>query len=210
MRILAFSDIHDEEIALEKLKKFYDSNEFDHVFISGDITNHSVSFAEDILEKFPNCYLVPGNNEPLAVMEFLKSKKNFIHEKRVELDDKLNLVGFGYSNITPFNTPNEYSEGEIYTRFGRLKIDEDTILLIHCPPYGFFDEVRGKHIGSTSIKQIIEEKRPLTVLCGHVHEHQGTTMLGNTKIIKLPAALARKACEITITNKNTYVEYVTV
>ena len=210
MRILAFSDIHDEEIALEKLKKFYDINKFDHVFISGDITNRSVSFAEDILDAFPNCYLVPGNNEPLAVMEFLKSKKNFIHEKRVELDDKLNLVGFGYSNITPFNTPNEYSEGEIYTRIGKLKIDENTILLIHCPPYGFFDEVRGKYIGSTSIKRIIEEKRPLAVLCGHVHEQQGTAMLGNTKIIKLPAALARKACEITITNKNTYVEYVTV
>src|SRR3989338_1887124 len=210
MKILVFSDIHDDEIMLEKLKSYYKKNKFDYVFICGDITNHSVSFAEDVIVAFPNCFLVPGNNEPQAVMDFLKTKDNYIHEKRVELRDGLNVVGFGYSNITPFGTPNEYSESEIYERMSKLKIDNNTLLITHCPPYGYFDEVRGKRIGSSSIKRIVEEKQPLAILCGHVHEYEGVAKVGRTELIKVPAANNNKLCDLTIRNKNTYVEYITV
>ncbi len=199
MRILVFSDLHDEEGALERLKKHYDNGRFDLVLSCGDTTNQSVSFAGDVLSSFPGCLLVPGNNEPPPVMDFIRQKeKNYIHEKRVEIGGGLNVVGFGYSNITPFNTNNEYEESEIYERMSRLKIDHNTILLLHCPPYGYFDVVRGKNIGSTSIKQIIEEKQPLAALFGHAHQHKGSDSMGKTKIIKIPAAVNYEFCELEI------------
>ncbi len=210
MQILTFSDIHDDEIMLEKLRNHYTENKFDYVFICGDITNRSISFAEDVIKAFPDCYIVPGNNEPQAVMDLLKATKNYIHERRVELRDNLNAVGFGYSNITPFDTPNEYTESEIYERMSKLKIDNNTLLITHCPPYGYFDEVRGKNIGSISIKRIVEEKQPLAILSGHVHEYEGVSKIDKTQVLKIPAANSNKACSLTIKNKNTYVEYITV
>ncbi len=210
MRILAFSDLHDDEEALLLLKKYADRIRFDLVLVAGDITNKGVSYCEDLITFFPRAFLVPGNNEPANVMEFLKNTKNYVHEKRVEIGNGLNVVGFGYSNITPFGTPNEYSEDEIYARMNKLAIDQNTILLLHCPPFGFFDTVRGKSIGSTAIKRIIEEKQPLLAIAGHVHEYEGSARLENTTIAKVATAQVGKALSITIEARTVFVDKISI
>jgi Icc-related predicted phosphoesterase len=88
----------------------------------------------------------------------------------------------------------------------RLPIDENTLLLLHCPPYGFFDERKGAHVGSVSIRRVIEEKRPLAAFFGHIHEYRGTSMLGKTALIKLPPANGSAACSFSITDKKTSME----
>ena len=206
MRVLAFSDLHEEEVALEALRRI--AGDYDQVFICGDIS-HSSDFAEDVLRAFPKSFLVPGNWDNKLVNDLLSSKKQWVHEKRVELEDGLNLVGFGYSPPTPFGTYGELSEAEIYARMSKLKIDRNTLLLLHCPPKGHFDNVHlVRHIGSESILKIIEEKKPLAAFFGHAHEVVGTAMLGPTTLVKLPPANSMRAASIEIRDKRIRAEFI--
>jgi len=182
MRVFVFSDLHDEEVTFESLRKKYAESDagFDLVFILGDTTNDSPKFLEEVVSSSKNCFFIPGNNEPESAIQRVLSSRGYIHCKRVSLPNGLNIVGFGKSNITPFGTPGELSEEEIYSQMRSLPIDSNTILLLHVPPLGFF--------GSSSVLQIIEEKKPFVVFCGHVHENEGVAMIDNTYVIKVPAA----------------------
>lgn len=206
MKILAFSDLHNEEIALEGLEKI--ASNFDYVFVCGDTTQNQ-SFAERVLTISKNIFIIPGNLENKQMNEFLEnidseysSTKRYVHEQRVEIQDGLNVVGFGYSNITPFGTYGELNEQEIYEKMSKLDIDKNTLLMLHCPPKGYFDKTpNGLHVGSTSILKIIEEKKPLAVFFGHIHENKGMDRINNTTLVKLPAASNMRACEIKVSNK---------
>lgn len=192
MRVLAISDLHANEFYLEKLKER--KGKYDAVLAAGDTSNKIVSFVQHFLEIFPDAYIVHGNNERRDVLAEVRKARNYAHGKRIELAEGLNLVGFGFSNPTPFNTPGELDEDEIYERMRKLNIDGKAILLAHAPPYGVFDEIRGVHIGSTAIRKIIEEKQPLVVFCGHVHETEGIGKIGKTIVVKISAAENGRCC----------------
>jgi len=208
MKILAFSDLHGEAAALESLKAMAPG--YDHVFICGDFAKTS-SFAEEVLEAFPDSFIIPGNWDSKIVNELVSQKPQWIHGKRVELEDGLNAVGFGYSPPTPFFTYGELEENEIYSQMSKLDIDGDTLLLLHCPPKGYFDNVHMiRNIGSESILRIIQEKKPLAAFFGHVHEHEGTSELGSTQLVKLSPANSMRACSISIKDKRITAEFISL
>ena len=155
--------------------------------------------------------MVPGNWDSKLVNELASKKPQWLHGKRVELEDGLNAVGFGYSPPTPFFTYGELSEEEIYLQMSKLDIDENTLLLMHCPPKGHFDNVHMvRKIGSESILKIIEGKKPFAAFFGHVHEHVGTEKLGPTRLIKLPPANSMRACSLTINDKRISAEFISL
>lgn len=209
MKLLVFSDLHGEEIAVEKLKELAAKENFDYVLSCGD-NSRAVSFLEDLINSFSNFYLIPGNWEGKEANDFLLENEHCIHGKRVELPDGLNLVGFGYSNKTPFGTYGELEEKEIYEKMNKLDIDNNTILLLHCPPKGHFDSVGNANPGSSSILKIIGEKKPLLVFFGHIHEHSGSERLGESTLVKVPAANSMKACIVDINNKKTSVSFISL
>ena len=206
MKLLAFSDLHDEEAAFESLARLAPS--YDHVLACGDMTR-SASFAEKIAKALPNSFMIPGNWDSSAVNDFLKKTPQWAHGKRFELEGGLNLVGFGYSPPTPFGTFGEMPEEEIYDAMSKLPIDKNTVLMLHCPPKGHFDLVHMiRRIGSASILRIVEEKKPFAALFGHVHEYLGTSKLGATELIKLPPAAAMRAASLTIRDKRITTEFI--
>ena len=215
MKILAFSDIHDEEIALESLIKL--APKYDYVFACGDIT-HSTLFLEELLTKIPNCFCIPGNWDNRIVNDYMLKQKQCVHEKRIKLVDKnskdkkngVSVVGFGYSSPTPYGTYGELSEEEIYQRMSKLPIDSNTLLLLHCPPYGHFDNRGEKHFGSHSILKIINEKKPMAAFFGHVHELVGVKKLNDTMLIKLPPANEMRACSVEIVGRTIKTEVVSL
>jgi Icc-related predicted phosphoesterase len=208
MRILAFSDLHEEEAALESLAKI--SIGYDHVFICGDFAQ-TQWFAGSVLDSFPNAFLIPGNWDSKIVNDLASRSKTWVHGKRVEIEDGLNVVGFGYSPPTPFGTYGELQEDEIYSRMSALDIDKDTLLMLHCPPKGHFDKVHlVRNIGSDAILRIINEKKPLAAFFGHVHEYAGTSKLGTTDLIKIPPANSMRACSVTIKDKRTSTEFISL
>jgi Icc-related predicted phosphoesterase len=63
------------------------------------------------------------------------------------------------------------------------------ILLSHSPPHGALDKLPGlPNAGGRKIANIIKEKQPSLVLCGHFHELSGITTLYNSVIFN-PGAL---------------------
>ena len=204
MRFLAFSDLHGNEAAFEKLKIL--SKDYDYAFLCGDLTaGHQ--FANSILEAFPNGFIIPGNCDSKASIDVFSNSPQWLHEKRFDLGE-INLVGFGYSPPTPFGTYGELSDEEIYSKMSRLPIDSNTILLLHAPPKGYFDEVRSVNTGSQSILRIIQEKKPLAALFGHIHEHEGVKKLGKTMLVKLPPANHMKACSLSYQDKNLEAQFI--
>jgi len=223
MRALVVCDIHGEEEAVARIRGRMEREHFDHLLVCGDLSR-SVSFAEDFLSEFPDAFIVPGNWDSKAVGEILAKGRNYAHGKRIELGNGLNIVGFGYSNITPFRTFGELNEKEIYEGMSKLDIDNNTLLVLHCPPKGHFDEVRdangdiaplvrsveqvGGHAGSESILRIIKEKKPLAAFFGHIHDHHGTAALGGTTLVKVPAGNGMRGAVAEINGRKVDVEFV--
>ncbi|MEM3075250.1 MAG: metallophosphoesterase family protein [Candidatus Bilamarchaeaceae archaeon] len=209
MRLLIFSDLHDEEVVLGKLKQLVDRERCDYVLSCGD-NSRNISFIEDIIGSFSRILIVPGNLEGKETNEFLAKNRDCIHEKRVELEKGLNIVGFGYSTITPFRTYGELSEEEIEKRVSALDIDYNTILLLHCPPRGYFDLINGRHTGSAALLKVIKEKAPLIALFGHIHETIGCCRVGKTMFVKVPPAKRHQCVVVDIRDKNILVEFLYV
>lgn len=71
------------------------------------------------------------------------------------------------------------------------------VLVCHQPPYGYLDktnypsapkEWKGKHAGSKVILDYIKKYQPKYVFCGHIHEGEGHTKIGKTKVYNLGVA----------------------
>ena len=202
MRILALADLHSEEFILEKLANLVDRERFDLILIAGDITQHGpLSYAENLLDvlRGEKVWAIHGNMDTQQVVDLLERRGIFLHMQKAEIG-RWNFIGFGGSSPTPFNTPIEYEEWQIYEELNRFRMNQKTILITHSPPYdsGVDKTSAGVSAGSKSIRRIIEEKKPFMNICGHIHEGEGETVIGSTKIVKVPAAMKGKAVELMI------------
>lgn len=150
-------------------------------------------------------YVIPGNDDPWSVDEVLAGGEMVIAcDERLETVGPHEMVSFGYSNRTPWQTPRELDEEEIYDRLKRLtdQLEDPSraIFNIHVPPYESSldiayevdDDLRyvtkgGRPheiaTGSSAVRQIIEETQPLLSLHGHIHESRGVTSIGRTVAI---------------------------
>jgi Icc-related predicted phosphoesterase len=202
-KLLAFSDLHSDEEALDGLRMLSARENFDAIICAGDITNRGpLSYAKDLINLFDQkFYFVHGNMDTSIVIDELRKHKGYIHGRKLNFLD-WNIVGIGGSNPTPFSTPSEMSELQIKELLNDCEPDYNTILVSHAPPKGFFDLVNeNSHVGSEAILEVLEKTKPLMLLCGHIHEHFGKKIYNDSLIIKLPAAENKKAAKITISNK---------
>lgn len=186
MKVCVITDIHGHKSSLKKLFDSIDINKFDLLLSCGDITSFGGrNEAKDILDIIPeiNFYTVFGNCDTKEVKEYIETQKISLHEKEVKIQD-YSIGGFGGSNISPFNTPSEYTEEQIKEGLSKLSF-KNMILVTHVPPYGTkLDKIgNGKSIGSPSVRKIIEQKNPLVAISGHVHESRAIDTLGHTKIL---------------------------
>jgi Icc-related predicted phosphoesterase len=208
VKIFAFSDLHDEEDAFAKLKQAYGKSSFDCTFILGDTTNHSFSFLEKVVSSFKNCFFIPGNNEDPGLLEHASKLKGYLHAKSTKIGRyDYDVVGFGYSPPTPFGTPGEMSDDDIGKQMGALDIGRNTILLTHAPPYRTFDETKFGYAGSTAIATILAQKKPFALFCGHIHERSGVKRVGETWVVKVPAAKDYHYCTAEIKDKSITAEF---
>ena len=199
MLLLALSDLHADEELLDRLRALSSRKKYDAVLFCGDITDRGpVSYAEEVLSFFPRSFAVHGNMDTPDVIARMREMGVSVHGRKVKLGE-WNLVGLGGSNPTPFGTPSEYSEEEIASLLARAGVDDFSIVLSHPPPYGLFDEVgNGMHVGSKAVRKMVEARRPILLICGHVHEHEGREILGETLVVKLAPAEKMRGAEITI------------
>ena len=179
MRILIFSDVHNSRKSLEAVV----AREADLYIDAGDLVSFQKGLVEvgEILRPLgERLWVLPGNHETHDDMRALCSRHGFVdfHRQLRTLETsagKTYWAGLGYSNITPFKTPGEYSEDEIARALAAFEGYAPLYLVIHVPPFGTrLDEFApGKHAGSTALRAWIERVQPAYLFCGHIHETAG-------------------------------------
>ena len=191
MKILAFGDLHGNYL---KVLDYLNNNNLDLIIITGDITNFGpAELGEEILNEISQFNIpvltIPGNSDPITIHSKIENSKAInIHGRSVIIKD-IGICGFGGSNPTPFNTPLEFEEIQIYEEARKVFeiVSKQRILLFitHAPPYGTKTDqlTSGDHVGSKSIRKIIEEFQPTLNICGHIHESKGVDKIGITQVI---------------------------
>lgn len=147
------------------------------------------------------CLVMPGNDDGEYVGDILATGRNLINPegRTVELGP-YQVLSYGYSNPTPWNSPRELPEDELEERIERLTADLDpsrpAIYNLHVPPYGTriddAPEIRADlslvggssaamvPVGSTAVRRVLERHAPMLGLHGHIHESRGMARLGPT------------------------------
>jgi Icc-related predicted phosphoesterase len=174
MKILVYSDIHSSENAVGLLRKDAESYSPDLLLLLGDITHFGPrSFAEEFISSTKvRTLAIPGNCDTPDVLGLLEEKGISLHGKREKVGG-FDFVGFGGSNLTPFDTITEFSEDDILSALDAVMV-KGAVLVTHVPPRGHVDGTSsGLHVGSTAVAKIVEKYRPRVSLSGHVHEARG-------------------------------------
>jgi len=63
----------------------------------------------------------------------------------------------------------------------------------------------GEHVGSSSVRQYIEERQPSVVFCGHIHEARGIDNIGNALVVN-PGPARHNQCAIVDLNEKIEVQ----
>jgi Icc-related predicted phosphoesterase len=152
-------------------------------------------------------YLIPGNDDDFGIDEIL-DRPGFApvnaDGKVLDMPGGLQLRAYGWSNTTPWNTPREVSEDELYERLDALakqvRDPRRAVFMIHVPPHdsgldtaplldanlrptvSAGDVLRGP-VGSTAVRRLIETYQPVLAVHGHIHESGGERRIGSTLCI---------------------------
>ena len=165
MKAIVAADIHGDREVLLKLRNSVSNADVDYFFLLGD---YSVGFKDPkeneddlkfILEEALKDFTVkaiPGNCDQKKALDILDEHNANLHNAIIELPEAA-IMGFGGSNPTPFHTPFELSEEEIYKQLKNLVTstkNKRIIMLIHMPPKDTAcDAIRdGTHVGSSSLR----------------------------------------------------------
>jgi len=186
MKIIAFVDPHGSLTAFEKLTKLIKKEKPELLICAGDITifGGNIDYFVNKINRFhiPS-FFIHGNHESEAEMKTSCSLFNythFIHKKIYEKNNKL-FIGYGGGG---FSLKDEDFEKFVKKKQNKLK-NKTVILVLHGPPYGTKqDNIIGSHCGNKSYRKFIEKYQPKLVICGHIHENEGTTdYIKKSKII---------------------------
>jgi uncharacterized protein len=192
MKILIFSDTHGDIRSLERIV----AQPADVYIAAGDLSTFRKKLdacGEALKPLGEKLWLLPGNHETHEDTRTLCQRYGFVdfHRQVRTLESSQGVThwaGLGYSNITPFNTPGEYSEEEIAKALSAFDDFKPVYLVVHFPPYGTkLDEYAPrKHAGSPALREWVECVQPLYLFCGHIHETAGKSdLLGATKCINV-------------------------
>jgi len=184
MKLLIFSDIHNDWKALERLLAI----EADYYIAAGDQVTWAKGIercGEILRTRGDKVYVLPGNHESAEQVSAMCARCGLhdFHERHFQVGG-WHVAGLGYSNPTPFNTPGEYSEKEIAQRLKPFASLDPLVLICHAPPYDTaLDQVNpGLHAGSHSVREFIEKHQPEYFFCGHIHEAEGVAVeMGRTR-----------------------------
>jgi Icc-related predicted phosphoesterase len=195
---------------------------------------HWMSLAEERLKPLgTKVYISPGNDDDFIVDEVLGSSTFVINpeEQIVEIGPGMSMLTFGYSNPTPWNSPRELPEDQLFARLSplaeKMSYDGISIYNIHVPPVdtpidqaaqldaSFKPVVHGGHVnmigaGSKTVRDLIMKYQPSVGLHGHIHESAGAIRLGKTICINPGSEYSDgilRGCLLTIDEKKKKVAY---
>lgn len=193
MKFLILSDIHGNFADLDKLDSQFKNA--DAVLFAGDFcecfkTETSKPVLDALVKKHDEIYAVLGNCDDPEFIEELENA-GINAERCLNYTGGIAIAGSGGGSKFTGKTPNEREEDDLISDFDILNQDEfqgdysNLILISHNPPKDTkCDAVNGSlHAGSQKFRQLIEEKKPLAVITGHIHEGTGIDHIGDTLVM---------------------------
>jgi len=214
MKILALTDIHGRYDAASRI---ITSESPDVVVIGGDLTTlGTMKEAADALTIFSkhcrNIVCVAGNMD-LPEHDDMFFRMGYSINGRGRTIDGVGFFGVSAAPYSTLKTPYEISEERILAlaRSGHADVAgaESKIFVPHAPPYGSRLDIihSGIHVGSTAVREFIEDHKPDMTVCGHIHEGRGTDEIDGARVVNCgQASLGHYAIiltgtEITVENK---------
>jgi uncharacterized protein len=186
MKIYAVADIHARSWRLETIRSAVDVLRPDALVIAGDIISYiRPGPVLAVLEAFPvPVFVVRGNSDLSFLEKHFAASVNItsLHGRRVMLGG-VPLVGISGAIPVPFRTRIRWREKKLFADLRSL-IDDQTVLVVHPPPYGARDRVGKKFsAGSKAVRALVEQVRPAVVICGHIHEDAGVAQVGSSVVV---------------------------
>ncbi|MFH1638048.1 MAG: metallophosphoesterase [Candidatus Woesearchaeota archaeon] len=186
MDIYAFVDLHGIKKAFATIMKR--AKDADIIVCAGDISDWGQGYEPFIrqlsLLNIP-VLMIHGNHEGEDELRHVCSKypnMMFIHKACYQLGKHL-FFGYGGGGFAAENE--EFAK--IAQRFSKdIQKDSTVIMVTHGPPYGTkIDNIPNLgHRGCKSMRQFIEDKKPVLWVCGHLHETSGMMdVVGKTVVV---------------------------
>jgi len=179
MLIQAAADFHGKEGRYRAFFGGLDSHNPDVAVIAGDIEPDKLFFKLLDDTSIP-VIMVHGNMDSISLGEEVEGHGGAIslHEKIYTIGGMV-FAGAGGSNPSP-DKFDSIDDGRHVT----LKETAIDILVTHVPPKGIMDRMAlGFHIGNEWVREVMENKKPRLVICGHVHEDPGYETVGDTTVV---------------------------
>jgi Icc-related predicted phosphoesterase len=175
--------------------------------VMADGVKRWVGIAEERLKgSNVKCYISPGNDDRFDIDEVLKGSDIVIYPEDavLDIDGNHEMITSAWVSTTPWKSPREVPEEELIKKFqpmiDKVQHMESAIFNIHNPPYETpidlapeLDEnlkpvIKGGsismiHVGSRTVRQVIEQYKPLLGIHGHIHESRGFVKIGRTLCI---------------------------
>jgi uncharacterized protein len=144
-----------------------------------------------------------GNDDPPALAKLLDTAPWGENDEGrvIWLDDDHEMISWGFSNPTPWDSYREQSEPDLKTSLQKMAVGlahpERAVVNAHVPPYDtqldeapvldanhqvqqVLGQVKMAPVGSTAVREFLLETQPLLGLHGHIHEASGIRRLGRT------------------------------
>jgi uncharacterized protein len=190
MKFLCISDIHNHIEPFQHILNL--ARPIDMVLLGGDLTNFGTpADVEKIV------HLAQSSNVPvLAVAGNCDSA--LIDRRLVELGVSVAGKGMiikdvgihGLSAAPPWHkgmyayTEEEMAQ-QLQTGYNQVQNAPRHVVLSHVPPHGIkLDRTHFfQHVGSTALREFVEQTKPALVVCGHLHESRGVEMIGPTTVV---------------------------
>jgi len=156
-------------------------------------------------------YVTGGNDDYADVLAVLKQATNGnlidCEGKAVQLDEDHTMISIGLSTPTPWKTPREVSEEELWTEIEKMAAQvpdlHKAVFNFHDPPNDstldtcpMLDWSKDPPVqivkagqvvlhgaGSKSVRRAVETYQPILGLHGHIHESAGVAKIGRTVCI---------------------------
>jgi Icc-related predicted phosphoesterase len=172
-----------------------------------DMLKRWIQMAEERLRSTGvKIYMTGGNDDILDIKDIIRASDYVVdpEDRVVDIDGKHEMISLAWSNPTPWNTPRECSEEELWKKIeamnSQVKNMKSCIFNTHLPPANTMisecvkldkdlkpvfvgSEPDMISAGSTSVLKSIEHHQPLLGLHGHIHEARGNVKIGRTLCI---------------------------
>ncbi len=172
-----------------------------------DMLKRWIRMAEERLRSTGvNIYMTGGNDDILEIKDIIRESDYVVNpeDKAVDIDGGHEMISLAWSNPTPWNTPRECSEEELWKKLEAMIAEvhnmKSCLFNTHLPPANTLisecvrldkdlkpvfvgSEPDMISAGSTSVLRAIEQYQPMLGLHGHIHEARGNVKIGRTLCI---------------------------